>query len=292
MVLIKFSLFPLRNADMSLGIGHYFILVLSVMLIGTAGYLIQDIHSVEPDKINFPDKPLVQGKISIRQATTLYIVLTSIGILLGMYISYYIGYTSYGMLFIASAAIPYLYATSFKNAGALGNFILASLGFVAVCIPGIFDLMPAITPDNQLQQARIFKVLLLYGGFGFALVYIESMLANLRTYAGDRRVGIRNMTYQLGVNGTKKMILASSIITFLVLLFCIYTYIDNYKLLSYLIFAVLLPFIYFIIQVAYLNKEKWLHQIKILQNILKIVYITGMLSLIFLDYFQIDSYVA
>src|SRR5699024_1196285 len=204
--LIKFSLFPLRNADMSLGIGHYFILVLSVMLIGTAGYLIQDIHSVEPDKINFPDKPLVQGKISIRQATTLYIVLTSIGILLGMYISYYIGYTSYGMLFIASAAIPYLYATSFKNAGALGNFILASLGFVAVCIPAIFDLMPAITPDNQLQQARIFKVLLLYGGFGFALVYIESMLANLRTYAGDRRVGIRNMTYQLGVNGTKKMI--------------------------------------------------------------------------------------
>lgn len=285
LVLIKLSLFESMNAATVLGMGQFLLLVLSLILIGMAGFLIYDIHSIEPDKINAPEKVLVQGKISTKTATNLYIILTSIGILLGMYICYSIDYTSYGMLFIALAAIPYLYATSLKNTGVLGNFILSALGFMVFCILGILDLMPAINITNQMHQASIFKVLLLYGSFGFALTYIDSIIINLRNLPGDQRVGVRTIAYQFGFDTTKKIVLASSIILLLVFIFCVYSYVDNNKLLSYFTFGVIAPFIYFIIQLSYLKKEQMQHQIKILQNILKIVCTTGIISIILLNYF-------
>lgn len=283
--LIKFALFPSTDAATTLGIGNFLLLAVSLISIGIGGYLICDIHAVSSDRVNFPEKPLAKGSISLKNAYTLYIVFTFIGIALGMLVSYSIDYTSYGMLFIALAAIPYLYATGLKNTGALGNFLLASLAFVSFIILGILDLMPAINEANKLNQAMVFKILLLYGGFGFALTYIETIIANLRSLPGDRRVGVKSLATQLGFNTTKKVGVISSIIILIVLIFSVYTYIENNKLLTYFVFAVIAPFIYFIIQLAYLKKERMEHQIKILQNILKIVYITGILSLLLLHYF-------
>lgn len=283
--LTKFALFQSTNVDTTLDVGTFFLLAFSLVFIGIGGFLIYDIHAVKSDRVNFPDKPLVQGKVTIKTANTLYIVFTSIGIILGMYVSYSIDYASYGMLFIALAAIPYLYATGLKNTGVLGNLLLASLAFVSFTILGILDLMPAINSRNQMHQAMVFKTLLLYGGFGFALTYIETMLANIRSLPGDKKVGVKTMANQLGFNTTKKVAIISSVMVFLVLVFCVYSYIDNNKLLSFFVFAVMAPFIYFIIQLLYLKKEDMVNQIKILQSILKIVYTAGVISLVLLHYF-------
>lgn len=283
--LTKFALFQSTGVATTLGVGDFFLLVFSLSSIGIGGYLIHDIHAVKTDRVNYPNKPLVKGEITIKTANTLYIIFTSIGILLGMYVAFSIDYTSYGMLFIALAAIPYLYATGLKNTGALGNLLLASLAFISFILLGILDLMPAITTANKVQQAQVFKILLLYGGFGFALTYVESLLANLRSLPGDKKVGVKTIAYQLGWETTKKVAVLSSIMVLLVLVFCVYHFIDNTKLLSFFVLAVMAPFIYFIIQLAYLKKERMVYQIKILQNILKIVYTTGIISLLLLHYF-------
>lgn len=278
-------MFESTHVETTLDVGTFFLLAISLISIGIGGYLIFDIHAVKSDRVNFPDKPLVQGTITIKTANTLYIVFTSIGILLGMYVSYSIDYSSYGMLFIALAAIPYLYATGLKNTGMLGNLLLASLAFVSFTILGILDLMPAINSGNQIHQAMVFKTLLLYGGFGFAITYIETMLANMRSLPGDKKVGVKTMANQLGFNTTKNVAIISSVMVFLVFVFCVYSYVDNNKLLSFFVFAVMAPFIYFIIQLIYLKKEHMVNQIKILQSILKIVYTAGVISLVLLHYF-------
>src|SRR5690625_4057367 len=214
--LIKFALFPSTGVATTLEVGNFMLLALSLVLIGIGGYLIYDIHAVDSDRVNFPEKPLVQGTVSLKNAYTLYIIFTSIGIALGIFVSYSIGYTSYGMLFIALAAIPYLYATGLKNTGALGNFLLASLAFISFIILGILDLMPAITEFNRMNQAMVFKILLLYGGFGFALTYIETIVANLRSLPGDRRVGVKSLASQLGFDMAKKVAIISAIMGWVV----------------------------------------------------------------------------
>lgn len=283
--LTKFALFPSTGVATTLEVGSFMLLALSLVLIGVGGYLICDIHAVGSDRVNFPEKPLVQGTVSLKNAYTLYIVFTSIGIALGIFVSYSIDYTSYGMLFIALAAIPYLYATGLKNTGALGNFLLASLAFISFIILGILDLMPAITEINKVNQAMVFKILLLYGGFGFALTYIETIIANLRSLPGDRRIGVKSLATQLGFDMAKKVAIISAIMVWVVLVFAVYKYVHNNKLLTYFAFAVIAPYIYFIIQLIYLKKETMVHQINILQNILKIVYTAGVISLVLLYYF-------
>lgn len=283
--IIKFALFPSTNASTSLGLGNFFLLVLSLTLIGLGGFLISDIHSVKSDRVNFPEKPLVQERVSISTAYKLYIAFSSIGIGLGIYVCYSIGLISYGTLFVALSAIPYLYATGLKNLGVLGNFLIASLAFIAFVILAILDLMPAITPSNQAQQTVLFKILLLYGGFGFAFTYLQSMLLNLHNLAGDRKTGQRTIAVQLGFKATKKLLFLSAVLLFLALGFCIYTYIDNNKLLTYFVLAVIAPFVYFIIQLHYLEKEYMANQIKVLLNILKIVCTAGVISLLLLNYF-------
>lgn len=283
--LIKFALFPSTGVATTLEVGNFMLLTLSLVFIGIGGYLICDIHSISSDRINFPEKPLVQGTVPLKNAYTLYIVFTSIGIASGIFVSYSVSHTSYGMLFIALAAIPYLYATGLKNTGALGNFLLASLAFISFIILGILDLMPAITEMNRMNQAMVFKILLLYGGFGFALTYIETIVANLRSLPGDRRVGAKSLASQLGFDMAKKVAATSSVMVLIVLVFVVNRYVDNTKLLTYFALAVIAPYIYFIIQLLYLKKESMVHQINILQNILKIVYTAGVISLVLLYYF-------
>src|SRR5699024_6021794 len=130
-----------------------------------------------------------------------------------------------------------------------------------------------------------FKILLLYGGFGFALTYIETIVANLRSLPGDRRVGAKSLASQLGFDMAKKVAATSSVMVLIVLVFVVNRYVDNTKLLTYFALAVIAPYIYFIIQLLYLKKESMVHQINILQNILKIVYTAGVISLVLLYYF-------
>src|SRR5690625_941688 len=137
--LTKFALFPSTGVATTLEVGNFMLLALSLVFIGVGGYLICDIHAVGSDRVNFPEKPLADGTISLKDAYRLYMIFTSIGIALGIFVSYSIDYTNYGMLFIALAAIPYLYATGLKNTGALGNFLLASLAFISFIILGILE---------------------------------------------------------------------------------------------------------------------------------------------------------
>lgn len=286
LIVIKMGLFNFLNADMHMGIGSYLLLILALFLIGISGFLIHDIYNVGPDKINYPNKVLVQEKISLRTAKNIYWALSISGVVLGMLISLFNGYPSYGVIFIAIASIPYFYSTTLKNSGIVGNLIIASLGFVIFVIPAIFDLMPAITTRNQYHQAQVFKILLLYGGFAFALIYIEMLIANIRSLPGDRKWGVKTIAYHLGFDKTKLIALISSIIVLALLIFSIVKYVYTREVLLYFIFAVIAPFLYFIIQLYYLKLEKMVNQINILQHILRIVYTTGFVSIILLNYFN------
>src|SRR5699024_1167838 len=95
---------------------------------------------------------------------------------------------------------------------------------------GILDLMPAITEINKVNQAMVFKILLLYGGFGVALTYIETIIANLRSLPGDRRIGVKSLATQLGFDMAKKVAIISAIMVWVVLVCAVYKCVHNNNL--------------------------------------------------------------
>lgn len=283
---IKMGLLNIPELQTHMSISVFLLLILALFLIGIGGYLIHDIHSIEADKINYPNKVLVEERVSIGQAKILYWIFSITGIILGLIVSTLISNPSYGLIFIILAGIPYLYATRLKNAGIIGNLVIASLGLIAFCIPIAFDIFPSLNSENSLQHIVSIKILLLYGGFAFALIYIEMLIANIRSLPGDRKLGVRTIANDLGFDKTKSLTLIASIIILTLMIYSVVRYLETKEVILYFIFAVIAPFIYFIIQLYYLKLEKMVNQINILYNILRIVYTTGFISIILLNYFN------
>ncbi len=73
----------------------FYLLVFATITITASGYIINDIIDSKIDTINKPSKVIVGNKISILNTKKLYFLLTSIGILTGVYLSIRIGNTSF-----------------------------------------------------------------------------------------------------------------------------------------------------------------------------------------------------
>src|SRR5690606_36346808 len=114
-VFIKYGLFHPLGAETTLNSFQFTILVFATLCIAAAGNIINDIYDVEIDKINKPNKVLINKKISERNANWLFIILNVIGVTIGFYLSNRIGKSGFAALFIVFSALLYLYASYLKG---------------------------------------------------------------------------------------------------------------------------------------------------------------------------------
>ena len=157
---IKYGLFHAFKIDTALNDLEFLLLVLATICIAGAGNVINDIHDVEIDKINKPEKLLIGKKVTEKNAYNLFITLNVIGVGLGFYLANSIGKPMFSALFIVISALLYLYASSLKSMLLIGNLLISGLVALSLIIVGIFDLMPTITPANQGVQSTIFGIVL------------------------------------------------------------------------------------------------------------------------------------
>src|SRR6056297_1863155 len=59
------------------------LLVIATVCIAAGGYIINDIYDIETDKVNKPDKVIINKHISEKNALNLFIILNIIGVGLG-----------------------------------------------------------------------------------------------------------------------------------------------------------------------------------------------------------------
>src|SRR5690606_18221143 len=128
------------------------ILVLATLCLAAAGYIINDVYDVEIDKVNRPDRVIVGKSISEKTANTLFIVFNVVGVLLGFYLSNMVGKNGFFALFVIISALLYIYASYLKQLLLVGNLVISLLVALSLIIVGLFDLLPAMTPENQETQ--------------------------------------------------------------------------------------------------------------------------------------------
>ena len=100
--LFKYFLFKKFDIQVSLDDIHFALLAFSTAFIAIAGYIVNDMHDVKADIINKPEKLFVDKKITRITAQYLFIGFNAAGLLLGMYLSYYVGNTSFFIIFVYS----------------------------------------------------------------------------------------------------------------------------------------------------------------------------------------------
>jgi len=275
--LFKYVLFEKFDLLVSLNDLHFALLTLSTICIAIAGYIINDIQDIKADIINKPEKLFVDRKIVRSTARYLYIGFNAVGLSLGMYLSYYIGHTSYFFIYVLTAFLLYQYAKYFKVKFLLGNIVISLIILLSIILVMVFDLMPVTSNYNLNSQMMVLKILIAFGIFGFIFTFLREVVKDMEDIKGDQAIGARTVPIVLGLRKTKWVLISVSSLLLASLLYLAYFLFEQKLYLSiYLIVTVGLPLIFFMVKIVKAEAKKEFHQMSAL---LKIIMFTGILSL-------------
>lgn len=277
-VLIKYALFDPFNIDVTLNGFGFSLLVIASLCIAAAGNIINDIYDIDTDLINKPEKVIVSKSISETKAFNLFLSLTIIGVCIGFYLSNLIDKTGFSALFIFTSALLYVYTTSLKQTLLIGNIVVSVLVALSIIIVGLFDLIPAITSENQQTQLTIFKILINYALFAFMINLLREIIKDIEDFEGDTKADMRTLPIVIGKNKSKTVLFVLSFIPLLAIVYYVITFLYKQQIaVGYFLLFVVAPLLYFSIKVLSANTQKKLHH---LSNVLKLILFFGVLSLL------------
>ena len=277
MYLVKYALFHPFNLDVSLNFLGFTLLVLAVVCVAASGYVINDIYDYQADLDNKPEKTFVRQYIPEKTAYTIFIILNIIGVGLGFYLSNMIGRPGFSAFFIFGSAILYLYNSQFQETILIGNILVSIIvGLIPVGV-GLYDLLPAITPENQQSQSVIFSILIDYSIFAFFINFIREIVKDSEDIDGDYNAGYKTLPIALGKSRTNKIAFGIGLIPVIFLVYYIYTYLfETTGAVVYALLLLLAPLLYFQINIWDAKRKKDYTKLSL---VLKFVLFFGLLSI-------------
>jgi 4-hydroxybenzoate polyprenyltransferase len=195
----------------------FFLLVLSTVMIGAAGYIINDYFDVRIDGVNRPDTNLVGKQIKRRVAMGAHMTINFIGAGLGIYLSWKYNYFRVGAtLFIAVPALLWIYSTNLKRRFLVGNLVIALLSAIVPLIVVLFEIpnikaaFPEFVSGGYLNLSYVFRITLLIALFAFVITLLREIIKDVEDYEGDMEYGCKTMPIVIGIARTKFVLAAIS----------------------------------------------------------------------------------
>ncbi|HMO63129.1 MAG TPA: geranylgeranylglycerol-phosphate geranylgeranyltransferase [Ferruginibacter sp.] len=183
------------------------LLALASVLIAAGGYIINDYFDINIDRVNKPDKMVVEKVIYRRWAIIWHLVLTAAGLLLSLYVSLKTNFVVVAAN-VVCAALLWFYSTTFKKKLLSGNIIISALmAWTVLVLYVAANTAPSARfgADEQIMQAmqRIYKFAVLYAGFAFILSLVREVVKDIEDMEGDVRYGCNTMPIAWGVPAAK-----------------------------------------------------------------------------------------
>ncbi len=235
-----------------------FLLCLSTVLIAAAGYIINDYYDIKIDYINKPDKVVIGKIIKRRVAMVIHLTLSSIGFLLGVAVSMWVGLVNLVAIFLL-----WLYSNQLKRLPLVGNLVVAILTAASVLIVAL-----------RYQQNNLYVYM--YAIFAFTITLLREIIKDMEDLKGDSDFGCKTLPIIWGIRRTKYLlylivaVFIVSIIYFLQKLAIEYLY--------FYMAVFLIPMIFFIYRLIGADSKR---NFSYLSNFCKLLMIFGILSMVF-----------
>jgi 4-hydroxybenzoate polyprenyltransferase len=200
---------------------EFVLFVFTTLLVTASGYIINDIYDIETDRINKPDKRIIDVHLSLSAAWKIYFSMILTGALISFYLAVQRNDLFYWFIYPAAVFLLFGYSRWFKGIPYLGN-ILVSLFCAAV--PGIFFLSEAsVLKELKIRDLTSFlplhNLLLAYVLFAFLTNLYREIVKDLQDETGDKLTNIQTAAVYFGKKNTKIMALFTALITSMVITF-------------------------------------------------------------------------
>jgi len=167
-------------------------LMTAAMCAAAYGNVINDILDIKSDRVSHPNRPLVNGTMSVR-AAVIFAVLLVTGSLLSAYHA--------SLFHLKAALIPVilltLYSIYFKRTPIIGNIIVAALVAYALLFGSL--------PHPQT------KILILPAVLAFLLNFCREIVKDIEDIGGDKAAGFTT-TANLPLNTLKTVLLVTAVV--------------------------------------------------------------------------------
>ena len=187
------------------------LLVLAVVFIAAGGYAINDYFDVRIDAVNRPDRLIVTRTLTKQQAMLTHQILTVLGVLMGLVVSYKVRSWSLALIMIFVPGMLWFYSSSYKRQFFLGNLIVALVVALAPLSVAIADTAylskqyGEILAYTQLTR-QIWSWIGCISLFAFLLTLAREIVKDLQDQEGDREYECHTLPIILGEFWTKTIV--------------------------------------------------------------------------------------
>ena len=269
-----------------LGIGEFWLLSLSSVLIAAAGYIINDYFDLNIDRVNKPDKIVVERVIKRRWTIVWHWILSGLGILLGFYVSWKLHNPIVGFSNIICVALLWFYSTTFKRKLLIGNIVVSLLTAWVILVLYACEFRIHRLVDQVYHQplARVYKFAVLYAAFAFIISLIREVVKDMEDMEGDAHDGCRTMPIVWGVP-VSKVFVATWLVVLIASLVAVQFYVLQYRWwwsIVYSLFCIILPLIRLLRDLRRAVTSTDYHR---MSSLIKIIMLSGILSMIFFKWY-------
>ncbi len=259
------------------------LLSFSSVLIAAAGYIINDYFDLDIDRVNKPGKAVIEKTIRRRSAILWHWVLSGIGLLIGIYLSWKMRNIFIALSNLACVLLLWFYSTTFKKKLLVGNVLISFLTAWVILVLYLceFRLHRFVDPEFHGALSRIYKFAIVYASFAFVISLVREVVKDMEDLEGDARYGRRTMPVAWGMSASKAFA-AAWLLLLVVALVVLQFYVLQYKWwlsIGYAAIAVILPVLFVLRDLRKANTVSDYHR---LSNSIKVIMFMGILSMIFL----------
>jgi 4-hydroxybenzoate polyprenyltransferase len=275
---LLYPLLTLHDFELQLSNFQFFLLVLSTVMIAAAGYIINDYFDVAIDRVNKPERLVIDKGVKRRVAMGAHTIINIIAVLIALYVSYQAGSMKLIAIHILCAIGLWFYSTTFKRQFLIGNIMISLFTALVPLIVGLYELMPVhkiyaeMIDENSLNDE--WKYIFGIAFFAFITTLVREIIKDMEDVEGDERYGCKTMPIVMGIKASKNITVALAITTMIFLVYFQTIRWSNGNLVGayYIGLALQVPFIYLIYRVI-TAKEK--RDFKIAGNVAKLIMLLG-----------------
>ena len=243
----------------NLNLSPVLLAALAASLTAAAGNVINDYFDVGIDKINRPDRPLPSGKISLKAASSFYLFLVIVSLVVASFVTLYIF-----LVVLLANNLLFLYSYNLKRIPLIGNIIVSFLtGFTF-----IYGGLIAGNPKAAIVPAV----------FAFLINMIREIVKDIEDIKGDKAVGVITFPSKYGIRLTKHLL---TIIIISLIMFTLYPYFSELYSIEFLLivlFTVNLMLIYILQLLFKYDSTKNLRKVS---SLLKAGMVFGLIAIYF-----------
>jgi 4-hydroxybenzoate polyprenyltransferase len=200
----------------------FILLVLSTVLIAAAGNIINDYFDTRIDRVNKPDAVIVGRTVKRRVAMTAHLVLSGLGLLLGLVVAWRTGQFRWALIPAFAIGALWTYSTHYKRQLIIGNGLVATLTALVPLTVGLYEIPllrtwfatgPVIgMPNGELYQMEasvqeLWYFILIYTAFAFVSTLVRELQKDMADIKGDAQEGCRTIPIVWGMRWAKGLVL-------------------------------------------------------------------------------------